>query len=172
MRCAFCSHADTRVLDTRATEDGLQVRRRRECPSCTARFSTFETAELKLPVIIKRDGRREHFAEAKLRGGVERSFEKRKIGLGEIDHVIDLIIKKLRTCGEREVASSQLGSWVMAELKNVDQVAFVRFASVYRRFEDVRAFREEIEKLERDLPRELRDRQLSLLGDDDALIKR
>jgi transcriptional repressor NrdR len=172
MRCAFCGHLDTRVLDTRLTEDGLQVRRRRECPNCSARFSTFETAELKLPPIIKRDGRREPFHEPKLRLGVERSLEKRKVGLGEIDHIIDVVIKKLRTSGEREVASIQLGNWVMAELKNVDQVAYVRFASVYRRFEDVRAFREEIEKLERDLPRELRDRQLSLLVDEEKPTKR
>jgi transcriptional repressor NrdR len=166
MRCAFCGHLDTRVVDSRLTEDGLQVRRRRECPNCNARFSTFETADLKLPVIIKRDGRREPFHEAKLRGGVERAFEKRKVGLNEIDHIIDVVIKKLRTLGEREVPASQLGAWVMAALKNVDQVAYVRFASVYRRFEDVQAFREEIEKLERDLPNEFKDRQLSLLGDD------
>lgn len=165
MRCAFCGQLDTRVVDSRLTEDGLQVRRRRECPDCGARFSTFESAEIKLPMIIKRDGRREPFIEAKLRGGVERAFEKRKIGLNEIDHVIDVVIKKLRTAGEREVPSDQMGAWVMAELKNVDQVAYVRFASVYRRFEDVQAFREAVEQLERDLPKEFRDRQLSLLDD-------
>ena len=167
MRCAFCGHLDTRVVDSRLTEDGLQVRRRRECPNCNARFSTFETADLKLPVIIKRDGRREPFHEPKLRGGVERAFEKRKIGLSEIDNIIDVVIKKLRTAGEREVPTSQLGAWLMAELKEIDQVAYVRFASVYRRFEDVQAFREEIESLERDWPRELKDRQLSLLADVD-----
>ncbi len=166
MRCAFCSHLDTRVVDSRLTEDGLQVRRRRECPNCSARFSTFEVADLKLPVMIKRDGRREPFFEPKLRGGVERAFEKRKVGLSEIDHIIEVVIKKLRTSGEREVATSQLGAWLMAELKNIDQVAYVRFASVYRRFEDVQAFREEIESLERDWPRELKDRQLSLLADE------
>jgi transcriptional repressor NrdR len=166
MRCAFCGHPDTRVVDSRLTEDGLQVRRRRDCPNCSARFSTFETADLKLPVMIKRDGRREPFHEPKLRGGVERAFEKRKVGLSEIDHIIEVVIKKLRTSGEREVATSQLGAWLMAELKNIDQVAYVRFASVYRRFEDVQAFREEIESLERDWPRELKDRQLSLLADE------
>ena len=165
MRCAFCGHLDTRVVDSRLTEDGLQVRRRRECPNCSARFSTFETADLKLPVIVKRDGRREPFHEHKLRGGIERAFEKRKVGLNEIDHIIDVVIKKLRTSGEREIPASQMGAWIMAELKNIDQVAYVRFASVYRRFEDVQAFREEIEKLERDLPSEFRDRQLSLLDD-------
>jgi transcriptional repressor NrdR len=165
MRCAFCAHPDTRVVDTRITEDGMQVRRRRECPECNARFSTFETVELKLPLIIKRDGRREPFVETKLRGGVERAFEKRKVALAQIDDIIDSVIRKLRTAGERELPASQLGAWVMQALKNVDQVAYVRFASVYRRFEDVQAFREEIEKLEQDLPRELLDRQFRLLGE-------
>jgi transcriptional repressor NrdR len=172
MRCPFCSHNDTRVVDSRLTEDGLQVRRRRECPKCNARFSTFETAELKLPVIVKRDGRREAFHENKLRGGVDRAVEKRKVALSEIDHIMDIVIKKLRTSGEREVPSAQLGAWVMHELKAIDQVAYVRFASVYRRFEDVQAFREEIERLEKDIPVEFKDRQLSLLADADAVRKR
>lgn len=163
MRCAFCGDPETRVVDTRVTEDGMQVRRRRECPQCNARFSTFETVELKLPLIIKRDGRREPFAEAKLRGGIERAFEKRNVGLAQIDEIIEQVIRKLRTAGERELPASQLGAWVMQALKDVDQVAYVRFASVYRRFEDVQAFREEIESLERDLPRELVDRQFKLL---------
>jgi transcriptional repressor NrdR len=165
MRCPFCGHEDTRVVDTRVTEDGLQVRRRRECPECQARFSTFESAELKLPMIIKRDGRRESFVEAKLRGGLARACEKRPVSLNEIDRIIDVVVKKLRTSGERELDAKQLGGWAMVELKNVDQVAYVRFASVYRRFEDVQAFREEIEKLERDLPVELRIRQLPLLDE-------
>lgn len=172
MRCPFCVHLDTRVIDSRLTEDALQVRRRRECPSCLARFSTFETAELKSPAIIKRDGRREPFLEAKLRGGIERAFEKRKVPLAEIDRIIDVVIKKVRTSGEREIPSEQLGAWVMQELKIADQVAYVRFASVYRRFEDVQAFREEIERLERDVPRELTERQLSLLDDDHKTGKR
>ena len=137
MRCPFCGHEDSRVIDTRVTEDGLQVRRRRECPECAARFSTFESAELKLPPIIKRDGRREPFAEQKLRGGLERACEKRAVSLDQIDRIIDIVVRKLRTSGEREVPAKQLGDWVMLELKNVDQVAYVRFASVYRRFEDV-----------------------------------
>jgi len=165
MRCAFCGHSETRVVDTRLTEDGMQVRRRRECPQCNARFSTFETVELKLPLIIKRDGRREPFVEAKLRGGVERAFEKRNVGLAQIDEIIEQVIRKLRTAGERELPASQIGAWVMHSLKAVDQVAYVRFASVYRRFEDVQAFREEIETLERDFPRELVDRQFKLLDE-------
>lgn len=163
MRCPFCGHEDTRVVDTRVTEDGLQVRRRRECPECQARFSTFESAELKLPLIIKRDGRREPFVEQKLRGGLERACEKRAVSLDQIDQIIDVVVRKLRTSGERELPAKQLGDWVMLELKNVDQVAYVRFASVYRRFEDVQAFREEVERLEQDLPVELRKRQLPLL---------
>ena len=166
MRCPFCGHEDSRVIDTRVTEDGLQVRRRRECPECAARFSTFESAELKLPPIIKRDGRREPFAEQKLRGGLERACEKRAVSLDQIDRIIDIVVRKLRTSGEREVPAKQLGDWVMQELKNVDQVAYVRFASVYRRFEDVQAFREEIERLERDLPVELRSRQMPLLDEE------
>ncbi|MCB1628029.1 MAG: transcriptional repressor NrdR [Xanthomonadales bacterium] len=166
MRCPFCGHEDSRVIDTRVTEDGLQVRRRRECPECAARFSTFESAELKLPPIIKRDGRREPFAEQKLRGGLERACEKRAVSLDQIDRIIDIVVRKLRTSGEREVPAKQLGDWVMLELKNVDQVAYVRFASVYRRFEDVQAFREEIERLERDLPVELRSRQMPLLDEE------
>ena len=166
MRCPFCGHEDSRVIDTRVTEDGLQVRRRRECPECAARFSTFESAELKLPPIIKRDGRREPFAEQKLRGGLERACEKRAVSLDQIDRIIDIVVRKLRTSGEREVPAKQLGDWVMLELKNVDQVAYVRFASVYRRFEDVQAFREEIERLERDLPGELRSRQMPLLDEE------
>jgi transcriptional repressor NrdR len=150
MRCTFCAHADTRVVDSRLAEDGTQIRRRRECPNCSARFSTVETVEIKPAMIVKKDGRRESFSESKLRGGIERAFEKRKA-------------RKVRTAGEREVASTQLGAWVMQELKPLDQVAYVRFASVYRRFEDVQAFREEIEQLERDLPAELLDRQLRLL---------
>ena len=144
MRCAFCGDPETRVVDTRVTEDGMQVRRRRECPQCNARFSTFETVELKLPLIIKRDGRREPFAEAKLRGGIERAFEKRNVGLAQIDEIIEQVIRKLRTAGERELPASQLGAWVMQALKDVDQVAYVRFASVYRQFKDLDEFMHEL----------------------------
>ncbi len=163
MRCPFCSHDDTRVVDSRVTDDGLQVRRRRECPACAARFSTYETAEIKLPQIVKRDGRREAFNEPKLRGGLARAFEKRAVSVEDIDKVVDAVMRKLRTSGEREVPAGRMGEWVMEELKRIDQVAYVRFASVYRRFEDVQAFREEVEKLERELPG-LSAHQLPLLG--------
>ncbi|GMU43993.1 MAG: transcriptional repressor NrdR [Xanthomonadales bacterium] len=162
MRCPFCSHEDTRVIDSRVTEDGLQIRRRRECPGCAARFSTYETAEIKLPQIVKRDGRREAFNEHKLRGGLARAFEKRAVSVEDIDRVIDVVMRKLRTSGEREIAAGRMGEWVMEELKRIDQVAYVRFASVYRRFEDVQAFREEVERLEKEMP-SLSAQQLPLL---------
>jgi transcriptional repressor NrdR len=169
MHCPFCQHEDTRVIDSRLTEDGSSVRRRRECEQCGERFNTFETAELKLPTIVKSGERREVFDERKLRVSFERALQKRPVASHDVDASVRAIINDLRRSGEREVPSRQLGELVMRELKNLDQVAYVRFASVYRKFEDVQAFREEIEKLERDLP-ELENLQLSLLGEVD--IKR
>ncbi len=166
MYCPFCQHEDTRVIDSRLVDDGLQVRRRRECPACNARFNTFESAELKLPTIIKSDGRREPYTESKLRGGVERALQKRPVTSEQLEQALDNVRRKLRSSGEREIPGRQLGEWVMQELRRLDQVAYVRFASVYRRFEDVQAFREEIERLEQDLPAQLGERQLPLLGDD------
>ncbi len=162
MHCPFCQHEDTRVIDSRLTEDGTTVRRRRECPACGERFNTFENAELKLPAIVKSDDRRENFDERKLRTGFERALQKRPVASSDIDEAVRLIMQDLRRSGEREVPARQVGDLVMRELKKLDQVAYVRFASVYRRFEDVHAFREEIEKLERDLP-ELQGLQLPLL---------
>ena len=167
MHCPYCRHDDTRVIDSRLTEDGLTVRRRRECPQCNERFNTFEHADLKLPAIVKQDGRREPFDERKLRAGIELALHKRPFGSDTMDSVIDHVVKKMRTSGERELPSRRIGEWVMGELKRVDQVAYVRFASVYRRFEDAQAFREEVERLERDPP-QLAELQLSLLGDDPA----
>ncbi len=152
MHCPFCHHEDTRVIDSRVAEEGNQVRRRRECEKCGERFSTYESVELKLPYIVKQDGRREAFDEKKLRSGVELALHKRPIASETSEIIINTLMRKLRTSGEREVPSRRLGEWLMQELKAVDQVAFVRFASVYRRFEDMQDFREEIEKLERDLP--------------------
>ncbi|MGY6518313.1 MAG: transcriptional regulator NrdR [Lysobacteraceae bacterium] len=152
MHCPFCQHEDTRVVDSRLTEDGTTVRRRRECPNCGERFSTFETAEIKLPAVVKGDGRREAFDERKLRTSLERALQKRPVAADDIDAAVRAIIHELRLSAEREVPSMQVGELVMGELKKLDQVAYVRFASVYRRFEDVQAFREEIERLERDLP--------------------
>ena len=170
MHCPFCQHEDTRVIDSRLTEDGTTVRRRRECPGCGERFNTFETAELKLPVLVKSDGRREPFDEAKLRIGFERALQKRPVSSEQIEAAVRAVLHAARTSGERELPSRRIGEFVMAELKKLDQVAYVRFASVYRRFEDVQAFREEIERLERDLP-SLGDVQLPLLGDPAAKSK-
>ncbi|HEX5754787.1 MAG TPA: transcriptional regulator NrdR [Arenimonas sp.] len=164
MRCPFCQHEDTRVIDSRAADDGASIRRRRECPGCNERFSTMETVELKLPAIVKSDGRREAFDERKLRVSFERALQKRPVASGDIDAAVRAVIKALRLSGERELPSLRLGEFVMAELKKLDQVAYVRFASVYRKFEDVQAFREEIERLERDLPA-LEGLQLPLLDD-------
>lgn len=152
MHCPFCQHEDTRVIDSRLTEDGSTVRRRRECPQCSERFNTYETAELKLPSIVKTGDRREPFDEHKLRVSFERALQKRPVASDALDNAVRAVINDLRRLGEREVPSRQVGELVMRELKALDQVAYVRFASVYRRFEDVQAFREEIEKLERDLP--------------------
>lgn len=162
MHCPFCQHEDTRVIDSRLSEDGSTVRRRRECPACGERFNTFENAEIRLPAVIKGDGRREPFDEAKLRVSFERALHKRAVGPEAIDAAVRGVLHGLRQSGEREVPSLQVGELVMTELKKLDQVAYVRFASVYRRFEDVQAFREEIERLERDLPA-LEGLQLPLL---------
>lgn len=166
MHCPFCHHEDTRVIDSREVEEGLQVRRRRECEKCGERFNTHEVADIKLPHVVKHDGRREAFDEGKLRSGIERALQKRPVGADAIDEAVSHVVRKLRTSGERELPSRRIGEWVMHELKLLDQVAYVRFASVYRRFEDVHAFREEIERLERDLP-VIEGKQLDLLGGDE-----
>lgn len=171
MHCPFCQHEDTRVIDSRLADDGATVRRRRECPQCGERFNTFETAELKLPAIVKSGERRENFDERKLRTSFERALQKRPVASHAVDAAVRAVIDDLRKSGEREVPSRHVGELVMRELKKLDQVAYVRFASVYRKFEDVHAFREEIEKLERDLPG-LENLQLSLLGEAAAAVKR
>jgi transcriptional repressor NrdR len=164
MHCPFCQHNDTRVIDSREVDDGTTIRRRRECPQCGERFNTFETAEIKLPAVVKSNGRREAFDERKLRLGIERALHHRPVASDALDDVVRNVVRQLRQVNEREVVSRLLGEWVMNELKRIDQVAYVRFASVYRRFEDVQAFREEIEKLERDLPA-IEGLQLPLLGE-------
>jgi len=168
MHCPFCQHEDTRVIDSRVSDDGATIRRRRECENCSERFNTFETAELKLPVVVKSDGRREPFDERKLRTSFSRALQKRPVASDQVDAAVRGVIDDVRRSGEREMASLRVGELVMRELKKLDQVAYVRFASVYRSFEDVQAFREEIEKLECDLPA-LETLQLPLL---DAAILR
>jgi transcriptional repressor NrdR len=147
MRCPFCSEPDTRVIDSRLAEDGERVRRRRECTACQERFTTYEAAELSLPRVIKSDGRREPFIEDKLRAGMQRALEKRPVAVEDVEASIADIKRRLRALGEREVRSRLVGDLVMTALRRVDAVAYVRFASVYRRFEDVQAFVEEIERL-------------------------
>jgi len=163
MRCPFCEAEDTRVIDSRLANEGYVVRRRRECLSCSQRYTTFETAELVLPQIVKNDNRREAFNEEKLRTGVMRALEKRPVGSDAVEELVSHIKMQMRATGDREISASQLGEWVMEGLKGLDQVAYVRFASVYRSFEDVNAFREEIEKLEKLPTPELKKLQLDLI---------
>ncbi|CAM4398537.1 MAG: Transcriptional repressor NrdR [Legionellaceae bacterium] len=147
MYCPFCHHPDTKVIDSRLVAEGNQVRRRRECIVCQERFTTFETPELILPRIIKRDGRISPFDENKLRAGMLRALEKRPVTSDQFEVVIQRILHKLQATGERDISSRLLGEWVMEELSKLDQVAYVRFASVYRSFQNVNAFNEEIQKL-------------------------
>ncbi len=165
MRCPFCGATDTRVIDSRLAGDGSQVRRRRECAKCKERYTTFETAELDLPRIVKRDGRRETFTTDKLRSGILHAIEKRPVSTDQVEKIIDHIRRLSLAYGDREIPANQLGEWVMHELRNIDQVAYVRFASVYRSFTDVQEFREIIEHVENDLPPEMRKSQLSLISD-------
>ena len=148
MHCPFCGTPDTRVVDSRLLAEGDKVRRRRECLRCNARFTTYEVAELLMPPVVKRDGRREPFQEEKLRTGLMRALEKRPVSAERIDDIILRVKNLIRASGERELSSQQIGEWVMSELRQVDPVAYVRFASVYRSFEDVNAFREEVERLQ------------------------
>ena len=166
MRCPFCTDPDSRVIDSRLAGGGEQIRRRRECLRCRERFTTYESAELSFPRIVKSDGRREAFNEEKLRAGISRALEKRPIGMDRVDLAVANVMRKLRASGERELGAARVGEWVMEELRDLDQVAYVRFASVYRSFEDVRAFQEEIERLGQDLPPALKRRQLDLLAPD------
>jgi len=149
MYCPFCSAPDTRVIDSRLANDGDQVRRRRECVSCNERFTTYETAELNMPRIVKQDGSRMPFKEEKLCAGVMRALEKRPVSTEQIDEALNRIKHQLLAAGEREINSAVIGNLVMEELLTLDQVAYIRFASVYLDFTDVNAFREAIEKIEK-----------------------
>jgi transcriptional repressor NrdR len=166
VHCPFCFDTDTKVTDSRLAAEGRQVRRRRECQACGERFSTFETAELVMPRLVKRDGTREPFDEDKLRYGLTKALEKRPVNADAVEASLGRIIHKLRTFGEREVAARLIGDMVMEELRSLDEVAYVRFASVYRSFQDVTEFQEEIARL-RALPNLLAgEDQLPLLPDD------
>lgn len=171
MRCPFCSADETRVVDSRLSDEGDSVRRRRECEVCGERFTTFERAELRLPQIIKSDGRREPFNEKKLQNGLSRALEKRPVDTDAIDKIIGRIRHKLMASGEGEVPSRRIGEWIMEELKDLDPVAYVRFASVYRSFQDLNAFREEVLRLQNEPSAETRRKQLSLIPEPETSPK-
>lgn len=152
MRCPFCGAQDTRVLDSRLANEGDQVRRRRECNVCKERFTTFEVAELTMPRVIKRDGNREPFDEKKLRSGMLKALEKRPVDGDAIEAAVNRIKKDLMVIGEREISAQELGEKVMRELSSLDHVAFVRFASVYRSFQDVSEFTQMIADLQQKNP--------------------
>ncbi|AXR07190.1 transcriptional regulator NrdR [Salinimonas sediminis] len=147
MFCPFCCEQETKVIDSRLVTEGQQVRRRRECMVCHERFTTFESAELVMPRVIKRDGSREPFNEDKLRAGLQRALEKRPVSTEKVEQCILSLKSQLRATGEREVSSELLGNLIMNALRELDKVAYVRFASVYRSFEDIREFGEEIARL-------------------------
>jgi len=148
MRCPFCGADDSKVIDSRLSAEGDAIRRRRSCVECKERFTTYETAELTLPRLIKSDQSRAVFSEDKLRSGFLKALEKRPVSIDAIDTAVKGIIRQLIATGEREVESRLVGDWVMNALRELDEVAYVRFASVYRSFQDVNAFREEIERME------------------------
>ena len=166
MRCPFCGDLDTKVVDSRLASEGHLVRRRRECNACTERFTTYEQAELVLPRVIKGNGGREPFSEDKLRAGVLRALEKRPVDIERIEIAIANMKRDLLTRGEREVESRSIGDLVMHELRKLDHVAYIRFASVYLSFEDINAFRDVIDRLEKEPTPELRRKQISLLGEE------
>lgn len=169
MRCPFCSAARTNVVDSRMAGEGDQVRRRRQCAECGERFTSYESPELSYPRIIKSDDRREDFNEDKLRAGIQRSLEKRPVKTEEVENAVGRIKRRLRTLGQREIAARLVGDQVMRELRGIDHVAYVRFASVYRNFGDVREFSEEIRQLENELSSAQQQGQLDFLtrGEDE-----
>ena len=166
MQCPFCDEHETRVVDSRLAGDGAQVRRRRECTACRERFTTYEVAEVSIPRIIKNDGTGVPFDERKLRAGMLRAIEKRPVPIDAVEGAIGRIKRRLMRTGEREVPSRAIGEAVMDALRDLDQIAYVRFASVYRKFEDVSEFRDEVERLESEPPPEARRSQIPLLPND------
>ncbi len=163
MHCPFCGHEETKVIDSRLAGEGRQIRRRRQCLACNERFTTFETAELVMPRLIKNDNSRQPFDENKLRSSMVRALEKRPVPSDELEQAIGHLIHKLRTMGEREVPSRLVGELVMEELRALDEVAYVRFASVYRRFQDVTEFEDEIRRLQKISETAASREQMSLL---------
>ena len=152
MKCPFCQHEETQVIDTRVSEEGDSIRRRRRCAKCDKRFTTYERIELNMPVIVKKDGNRTEFDPRKLRASMMLALRKRPVSAEAIDNAIQTVTDKLLTTGEREVPSSRVGELVMRELQNLDKIAYIRFASVYRSFKDVAEFHEVIEEVAQDAP--------------------
>lgn len=172
MRCPFCGAMDTKVIDSRLSGDSDQIRRRRECLECQERFTTYETAELNLPRVVKSDGSREPFSEQKLLLGLQKSLEKRPVAMDDVHQSMSKLKHRALVAGEREISSDRIGEWVMEELLRLDHVAYIRFASVYLSFEDIASFREVIERLEKELsPEEARD-QIPLLEEEQQRIPR
>lgn len=147
MKCPYCPENETKVIDSRESKDGDLIRRRRECGRCGKRFTTYERVEEPLPAVVKKDGRREEFDRAKIAGGIKKACEKRPIGMQVVDAVVDKIERWAQDCGEKEISSKEIGERVMEELHVLDQVAYVRFASVYRSFRDINEFKRELEDL-------------------------
>jgi transcriptional repressor NrdR len=150
MKCPFCHHEDTQVLDTRVSEEGDTIRRRRRCVHCDKRFTTYERIELAMPVIVKKNGSRTDFDSAKLHASFMLALRKRPVSAEAVDAAIHRIEEKLRSSGEREVMSGQIGELVMRELKRMDKIAYIRFASVYKSFEDVAEFQEAVAEVGQD----------------------
>ena len=163
MYCPFCGHEETKVIDSRLAGEGRQVRRRRQCLDCNERFTTFESAELVMPRLIKSDNSRQPFDESKLRNSMVRALEKRPVSSDDVEQAIGRLIHKLRTMGEREVPSRLIGDLVMEELRNLDEVGYVRFASVYHSFQDVTEFQDEIRRLQEISDESVAREQMSLL---------
>nr|NIS40384.1 transcriptional repressor NrdR [Desulfuromonadales bacterium] len=147
MICPFCGHDDTRVIDSRLGKEGNNIRRRRECIACEKRFTTYERIEETLPLIVKKDGRRESFDRTKIIGGLKKACEKRPISISTIEKMVDRIELSLQESGEKEMDASRIGEAIMEQLRDVDQVAYVRFASVYRQFKDINAFMSELKEI-------------------------
>ena len=165
MHCPFCSHEETKVIDSRLAGEGRQIRRRRQCLDCNERFTTFESAGLVMPRLVKNDNTRQPFDENKLRSSMVRALEKRPVPSDKLEQAIGRLIHRLRTLGEREVASRLVGEFVMEELRALDEVAYVRFASVYRSFQDVTEFEDEIRRLQKISDAAANREQMSLLPD-------
>ncbi len=163
MYCPFCSHEETKVIDSRLSGEGRQIRRRRQCLDCNERFTTFESAELVMPRLVKSDNSRQPFDESKLKNSMVRALEKRPVSSDALEKAVGRLVHRLRTMGEREVPSRLIGEMVMEELRELDEVAYVRFASVYRRFQDVTEFQDEIKRLQEISDASTSREQMSLL---------